>query len=40
MDSERLLKFIGFLPDYHSAFSRTLYNFFGQPLSKQLYVRL
>ena len=38
MDSELLLKFIGFFQDYLSALSRTLLRFlFGQPLSKQLY---
>ena len=37
MDSELLLKFIGFFPDHLSALSRTLLRFFGQPLSKQLY---
>ena len=38
MDSDRLLKFIGYSPDYLSALSRTLLRFFGQPLSKQLYI--
>ena len=38
MDSELLLKFIGYLPDYLSALSRTLLRYFGQPLSKQLYI--
>ena len=33
-----LLKFIEYFPDYRSALSRTLLRFFGQPLSKQLYV--
>ena len=38
MDSELVLKFIGYFPDYLSALSRTLLRFFfGQPLSKQLY---
>ena len=37
MDSELLLKFIRYFPDYLSALSRTLLRFFGQPLSKQLY---
>ena len=37
MDSELLLKFIGYFPDYLSALSRTLLRFFGQLLSKQLY---
>ena len=40
MDSELLLTFIRYLPDYLSALSRTLlrfFFFFGQPLSKQLY---
>ena len=37
MDSELLLKFIGYFPDYLLALSRTLLRFFGQPLSKQLY---
>ena len=32
MESELLLKFIGYLPDYVSALSRTLLRFFGQPL--------
>ena len=39
MDSELLLKFIGYFPDYLSALWRTLYSFFGQPLSKQLYMK-
>ena len=41
MDSELLtclLKFIEYFPDYLSALSRTLSRFFGQPLSKQLYI--
>ena len=38
MDSELLLKFIGYFPDNLSAMSRTLLRFFGQTLSKQLYV--
>ena len=38
MDSELLLKFIEYFPDYLSALSRTLLRFFGQPLSKQLYI--
>ena len=37
LDSERLLKFIGYFPDYLSALFRTLLRFFGQPLSKQLF---
>ena len=37
MDSELLLKIIGYFPDYLSALSRMLLRFFGQPLSKQLY---
>ena len=37
IDSEPSLKFIGYFPDYLSAFSRTLLRCFGQPLSKQLY---
>ena len=37
-DSDILLKFIGFFPDYLSSLSRTLLRFFGQPLSKQLYI--
>ena len=37
MDSELLLKIIGYFPDYLSALSRTLLRFFGQPLSKQLF---
>ena len=37
MDSELLLKFIGYFSDFPSALSRTLLRFFGQPLSKQLY---
>ena len=36
MDSELLLKFIGYFLDYLSALSRTLLRCFGQPLSKQL----
>ena len=36
MDSELLLKFIGYFPHYLTALSRTL--FFGQPLSKNLYM--
>ena len=36
MDSELLLKFIGYFLDYLSALSSTLLRFFG-PLSKQLY---
>ena len=39
MDSELLLKFIGYFPDYLPALSRTLLRFFGQPLSKQLYIK-
>ena len=38
MDSELLLKFIGYFPDYLLTLSRTIYAFFGQPLSKQLYM--
>ena len=38
MDSELLLKFIGYFPDYLSVLSPTLLRFFEQPLSKQLYV--
>ena len=38
MDSDLLLKFIGYFPDYLSALSRTPLRFLGQPLSKQLYV--
>ena len=34
-----LLKFIEYFPDYLSALSRTLLRFFGQPLSKQLYIK-
>ena len=37
MDSELLLKFIGYFSDYLLASSRTRLRFFGQPLSKQLY---
>ena len=37
MDSELLLKVIGYFPDFLSALSRTLLSCFGQPLSKQLY---
>ena len=38
MDSELLVKSIGYFPDYTSALLRTLLRFFlGQPLSKQLY---
>ena len=33
-----LLNFTEYLPDYLSAFSRTLLRFFGQPLSNQLYI--
>ena len=40
MDSELLLKFIRYFPDYLSALSRTLFFFFGQPLSKQLYTKV
>ena len=41
MDSELLLKFIGFFPDYLSASSRTLLrSFLDNPLSKQLYTRV
>ena len=36
MDSELLLKFIGYFPDYLLALSCTLLQFFGQPLLKQL----
>ena len=32
------LKFIEYFPDYLSALSRRLLRFFGQPLSKQLYL--
>ena len=42
MDSELLtcsLKFVEYFPDYLSALSRTLLRFFGQPLSKQLYIK-
>ena len=39
MDSELLLKFIGYFPDYLLALSRTLLRSFGQPLSKQLYLK-
>ena len=38
MDSELLLKFIEYFPDYLSALLHTLLRCFGQPLSKQLYV--
>ena len=38
MDSELLLTFIWYFLDYLSALSRTLLRFFGQPLSKQLYI--
>ena len=31
MDSELLLKFIGYFPDYLSALSRVLLRIFGQP---------
>ena len=37
MDSEFLLKFIGYFPDYRSALSHMLLRLFGQPLLKQLY---
>ena len=37
MDSELLLKFNGYFPDYLSALSHILLRFFGQPLSKQLF---
>ena len=40
MDSEIVLKFIGYFSDYLSALSRTLLRFFGQPLLKQLYTDL
>ena len=40
MDSELLLKFFGYLPDYISALSHTLLRIFGQPLSKQLYTQV
>ena len=40
MDSELLLKFIEYFPDYLSALSRTFLHFFGQPLSKQLYTQV
>ena len=33
-----LIKVIEYFPDYLSALSRTLLRFFGQPLSKQLYI--
>ena len=36
MDSELLLKFIWYFPDYLLALSCTLLRFFGQPLSKHL----
>ena len=32
MDSELLLKFTEYFPDYLSALSRVLFRFFGQPL--------
>ena len=38
MDPEHLLKFIGYFSDYRSALSRMPLLFFGQPLSKQLYI--
>ena len=38
--TKQLLKFIEYFPDYLSALSRTLLRFFGQPLSKQLYIVL
>ena len=38
MDSELLLKFIGYFPDYLLVLSHRLLHFFGQPLSKQLYM--
>ena len=38
MDSELLLKFIGYFPGYFSVLSCTYLRFFGQPLWKQLYV--
>ena len=38
MDSELLVKFIGYFPDYLSALSGAFLRFFGQPLSKQLYI--
>ena len=40
MDSELLLKFIEYFPDYLSALLRTLLRVFGQPLSRQLYIIL
>ena len=40
MDSELLLKFIGYFPDYLLALSRTLLRFFGLPLSKQLFTKV
>ena len=40
MDSELLLKFTEYFPDYRSALSRTLLQFFGQSLSKKLYVKV
>ena len=40
MDSELLLKFIGYFADYLSALSRTLFNFLDNLLSKQLYMSL
>ena len=39
MDSELLLKFNGYFPDYFSALSRMPLLFFVQLLSKQLYVK-
>ena len=39
MDSELLLKFFGYLPDYLSALSHTLLRIFAQPLSKDLYLK-
>ena len=39
MDSELLLKFIGYFPNNLSALLRTLLRFFGQPSSKQLYAK-
>ena len=36
MDSELLLKFTGYVPEYLLALSRMLLSFLGQPLSKHL----
>ena len=38
MDFELLLKFIGYFLDCLSALSHMFLHFFGQPLSKQLYL--